>query len=216
MTDLDSLTIAARNRRRALDALSGEARSVVARAKALQSEISQLNDTADELERVTILFNSLGEERQNAAQEQIEGIVTRGLQMIFDESLSFHILQTTKAKAANVEFIVRTTLPDRVVDTGVMDSRGGGLAATIGFLLRITIMLLESGTRKENILILDETFAMVSEEYLEPLGQFLQEIRSKTGVQIIMVTHQKAFTEHADKVYQFTNVNGETKVQEDA
>lgn len=181
----------------------------------LQAEIDELNLTADELERVTTLFNSLGEERQNAAQDKIEGIVTSGLQMIFDETLSFHIIQSTKAKAATVEFVVRTTLPNTVVETGVLDARGGGLAAVIGFLLRLVVMLLEKGPNGDNILILDETFAMVSAEYLEPLGQFLREIVDKTGVQLLMVTHQPEFSEHADTVYRFSNQNGETKVEKD-
>lgn len=216
MPDLDELNVAVRNRRRKLDALSGEKASVTSRVALLQTQIDDLNATVDELDRVTALFNSLGEDRQNAAQDKIEGIVTQGLQMIFDETLSFHIIQSTKAKAASVEFVVRTTLPNSVVETGVLDARGGGLAAVIGFLLRLVVMLLDKGTREDNILVLDETFAMVSADYLEPLGQFLREIVDKTGVQIIMVTHQTEFAEHADTVYRFSNVNGETKVSKNA
>ncbi len=216
MTDLDSLNIEVRNRRRQLDALSGQKAVVLSRKEDLEREIASLNSTADELERVTVLFNSLGEDRQNEAQEKIEGIVTSGLQMIFDESLSFHISQSTKAKSAHVDFTVRTTLPGSVVETGVLDARGGGLSAVIGFLLRLVTMLLERGPREDNILVLDETFAHVSAEYLEPLGQFLREIRDKTGVQIIMVTHQPEFAEYADNVFRFTNENGQTKVSKDA
>lgn len=214
MPDLDSLTLAVRNRRRQLDALQGEQTSVLSRIDTLHKDIDALNELADELERVTTLFNSLGEDRQNAAQDKIEGIVTSGLQMIFDESLSFHIVQSTKAKAANVDFVVRTTLPNMVVETGVLDARGGGVASIIGFLLRLVVMLLERGPHADNILVLDETFAHVSDEYLEPLGQFLREIVDKTGVQIVMVTHQPSFAEHADSVYRFTNENGETKVSQ--
>lgn len=100
----------------------------------------------------------------------IEDLVTRGLQTIFDSTLSFHIIQSVRGKTANVDFIVRTTLPESVIETSVMDARGGGLAATIGFLLRLVVMLLRGGTKEENILILDETFAHVSAEYLAPLG----------------------------------------------
>jgi predicted nucleic acid-binding Zn-ribbon protein len=137
MNELDELTIAVRKRARDLDSLSGEARAVAQRGKDLQDEIGGLTTAISELERVAGLFNSLGEERQIKAQQNIEGIVTRGLQMIFDESLSFHILQSVKNKTAVVDFVVRTTLPDNsIVETGVLDARGGGLAATVGFLLR--------------------------------------------------------------------------------
>lgn len=218
MTDLDDLTIQVRNRRRALDAKSGEARSVLMRGKEIQQEIADLTTAINELERVSILFNSLGEERQMKAQDTIEGIVTNGLQMIFqDETLSFHIIQSVKAKTANVDFIIRTTLPGQVIETGVMDARGGGLAAVVGFLLRLTLMLLKDGTRQEKgVMVLDETFAHVSAEYLEPLGQFLREIVDKTGIQIIMVTHQPELGTFADAIYHFQTVDGKTQVTKNA
>lgn len=217
MSDLDALSVSVRNQRRVLDAKSGEARSVLMRGKELQVEVAELATAANELEKVTILFNSLGEEKQLKAQETIEGIVTKGLQMIFDETMSFHILQTTKAKSANVDFVVRTTLPGQTVDTSIMDGRGGGVAAVIGFLLRLVVMLLDSSSKQENILVLDESFAMVSAEYLQPLNEFIREIVDKTGIQILMVTHQNEFTEQADTVYRFShNAKGLTEVEKES
>jgi DNA repair exonuclease SbcCD ATPase subunit len=216
MTDLDTLTSRTQRRRRELDGLAGEARAVLTRGKEIQAEISDLTDYISDYERVTVLLNSLGEEKQLKAQTVIEDLVTRGLQTIFDSTLSFHIIQSVRGKTANVDFIVRTTLPESVIETSVMDARGGGLAATIGFLLRLVVMLLRGGTKEENILILDETFAHVSAEYLAPLGEFVREIVDKTNVQIVMVTHQPEFADYADKVYRFTTLDGKTQVQEDA
>lgn len=217
MTELTDLSIQVRNHRRVLDSRMGEARSVLTRGKEVQSEIAELSSAINELERVTILFNSLGEEKQIKAQETIEGIVTMGLQMIFqDETLSFHIIQSIKGKSANVDFMIRTTLPGQVIETGVIDARGGGLAAIVGFLLRLTVMLLKDGQRKDNLLVLDETFAHVSAEYLEPLGQFLREVIDKTGIQIIMVTHQPQLGEFADAIYNFHTEGGKTIVDKNA
>ena len=216
MTDLDTLTVRTRTRRRALDALGGEARATLLRAKEIASEIETLTETIQDLERVTILFNSMGEERQQEAQNTIEELVTRGLQTIFDDSLSFHIQQTTRGKSVIVDFIVRTTLANSVVDTPVLDARGGGLAATIGFLLRLVVLLLSKGTRGETLMVLDETFAHVSDDYLPGVGDFLREVVDKTGIQVLMVTHQEQFLEVADKVYRFSTVEGRTVVEERA
>ena len=215
MADLDSLTIRARQRRRQLDALQGEARATLLRGKELQGEVQDLSETVETLDRVTILLNSLGEDRQLKAQSIIEQLVTRGLQTIFDETLGFHIVQSVRGKTANVEFLVRTTLEGKTIETPVMEARGGGLAATIGFLLRLVVMLLDKGAKTENIMLLDETFAHVSAEYLDPLRQFLREVVDKTGVQIVLVTHQPEFAEDADVVYRFTAENGRTVVRED-
>lgn len=212
MSTIDELTQRAARRRRELDSRSGEAKVLVSRIRALRAETTELAAEAATLEQVTHLINSIAEDKQFKAQQDIEEMVTRGLQAIFDESLSFHIVQTSRGKTSIVEFLVRTTLPDAVVDTPVMDARGGGLAAVIGVLLRVVIMLLRGGTRQENLLVLDETFAMVSSEYLPVLGDFLRSIVADTGIQIVMVTHQDSFIEAADKVYRFSQTDGVTKV----
>lgn len=213
MSDLAELGGRLKARRRVLDAEAGEARSVLARGKSLQETISELEQEVVTLDKTSLLLNSIGEERQQAAQQVIEELVTRGLQTIFDSSLSFHIVQSMKAKVQTVDFYVRTTFSNgQMVDTPVMESRGGGVAATIGFLLRVVVMLLRGGTRQDNILILDETFAHVSEEYVPTVGAFLREIVDKTGVQIVMVTHQQEFVEHADRVFRFSQTNGKTEV----
>lgn len=215
MEVLEDLGTQIRARRAELDAAAVEQRVISERELSLAAEITSLQDEISTLEKSGIVLNSLGEQRQIKAQTVIEGLVTRGLQQIFDDTLSFHIIQTTKAKSASVEFLVRTTLADGgVVDTPVMDARGGGLAATIGFLLRVVILLLRNGKDLDNILILDETFAHVSAEYLDGVGEFLREIREKTGIQIVMVTHQPEFMEYADKVYRFTTSNGRTVVED--
>ena len=211
---LDTMVVRARQRRRVIDTLQGEARAVLTRGKDLSGEVSELTNLVEELDRVTILLNSLGEERQLAAQANIEELVTRGLRMIFDDTLSFHIVQTVRGKTAVVEFVVRTTLGNSVIETPVMDARGGGLAAVIGFLLRLVVMLMGQDTKAANLLVLDETFAHVSAEYLDTLGQFLREVVDRTGVQIVMVTHQPEFGQYADRVYHFTTENGKTQVSE--
>ena len=212
MTDL-AVSIAAR--RRELDILNGEARMILTRAKEVKEELDRLKEEVSLFERSGVLLNSIGEERQLKAQDTIEALVTRGLQQIFDDTLSFHIIQKVKANAASVEFVVRTALPDGgVVDTPVMDARGGGLAATIGFLLRVVILLLRGGNHGENILVIDESFSHVSAEYLPAVSEFLRELVEKTNLQVIMITHQTELTDAADTVYRFTSVDGKTIVEE--
>lgn len=214
MTDIETASLRVAANRRSLDQRLGEARAVLARGKDLEVEVARLTDEVADLERVSVLLNSLGEERQAAAQSTIEDLVTRGLQTIFDETLSFHIVASVKGKTSVVDFMVRSTLPTGTVDTPVMDARGGGLAATVGFLLRVVVLMLRTQGQGKQLLVLDETFAHVSDEYLEGVGNFLREIVDRSGVQIIMVTHQPEFVEHADKAFRFSAVNGKTKVSD--
>lgn len=210
---IDQLALRARHRRRALDERQGEARALLTRGKDLQAEIAELTEVVEDLDRVTLLLNSMGEDRQQKAQQTIEELVTRGLQTIFDDSLSFHILQTTRGKTVQVDFIVRTTIDGRSIDTSVMDARGGGLAATIGYLLRLVVILLTRGQREDSLIVLDESFAHVSAEYLPAVRDFVREVVDKTGVQHIVVTHQEELVEGADRVYRFSMKGSETNAE---
>lgn len=211
---LEQLALRARHRRRTLDERQGEARALLTRGKELQEEVAHLTELVEDLDRVTLLLNSMGEDRQQKAQQTIEELVTRGLQTIFDETLSFHIVQTTKGRSVQVDFVVRTTLQGRAIDTPVMDARGGGLAATIGYLLRLVIILLTRKPGEEPPpMVLDETFAHVSAEYLPAVRDFVREVVDKTGVQHIIVTHQEELVEGADRVHRFTMRDGETKAE---
>lgn len=216
MTDIAAVRARLKSAERELAADEGQERSLKVQLEELQKEAVSLTASLVNNDRATSLLNSIGEEKQLAAQDAIEQLVTRGLQTIFGEDLTFHIIQDVKAKRAEVSFVVRSHLSNgQVIETDIIDARGGGLAATVGFLLRLVVMLLKTDTRTDNVLVLDETFAHVSDEYLPALGEFLRKIVDKTGVQIIMVTHQPEFTEYADKVYRFTAKDGKTVVKEE-
>jgi ABC-type uncharacterized transport system YnjBCD ATPase subunit len=199
--------------RRIIDRQRGEAFALATQGKAVTAEIAELSQVVELHEKAAHVLTAIGEERQNAIQRQIESLVTQGLQSIFGDNLSFHLVPGVRAKAPVVDFRVRSHLNDgSVVETDVMDARGGGLAATVGFLLRLVILLL-SKHRQDTVIFLDETFAHVSAEYMPNLIEFLKDLVSRTGVQIVMVTHDESFLEAADVIYRFELVNGVTKVR---
>jgi len=193
-----------------IDREIGEARAVGKAGMAAQAREAELKALIEQHERVAQALIRVGEERQEHAQCQVEGLVTQGLQAIFEENLSFHVIQDVKAGQATVEFVIRSehVAGDEagihcdapvLVETPVMDARGGGMAAVTGFLLRLVVLLLTPGARR--ILFLDESFAMVSEEYREALGQFLREVCDKAGAQIVMITHDEVYSAFADTHY---------------
>jgi DNA repair exonuclease SbcCD ATPase subunit len=195
------LTLATRmrNAQRTVDQLTGEARAVAQAGLAAQQRIGVLTTAVELHERVNVLLTSLGEAEQEYAQRQIEELVTRGLQVVFDESLRFRVVQSVKASQANVDFMVVSSVGGQEIETPVMDARGGGLAAVVGFLLRLVILLRTPGARP--VLALDEPFAHVSEEYEPRLAEFLREVADKAGVQIYLVTHSRAYDDVADRRY---------------
>jgi ABC-type iron transport system FetAB ATPase subunit len=190
---------------------------IASNGKKLKEEIDLASRDVELYSKVAITLASIGESRQAAAQQMIEELVTRGLQGIFEnKDMEFQVMQTHRGKSPEVKFLIKSRgLNGRAVETDIMDARGGGLAAVVGFLLRLVVMLLDSKV-KEPILILDESFSHVSAEYERPLVQFILQLVEKTNAQIVLVTHHlvDAFMEVADRRYRTTLVDGVTKLEE--
>ncbi len=211
MTRLGDRLERLRRVRRNLDRETGQLTALATNGKRLQGEIETLTAQVEDYRHVAALLTTIGENRQADAQKVIETLVTQGLQTIFGDDLTFHLVPAVRANRPEIDFVVRSRIDNTTVDTPVLDARGGGLTAVVGCLLRIVVLLLSG--RRDTPLILDETFAHVSAEYEPRLGEFLRELVDKTGIQIIMVTHSEAFTDLADTRYRFHLVNGVTKVE---
>jgi predicted ATPase len=192
---------------------AGQAEEVARQGRAAQAEVRRLRHLAEVQEKTSILLTSIGEERQESARKQVEELVTRALQVIFDQNLSFHMVQSVRANRAEVDFVIRSTYGDDVVETSVMDARGGGMAAVVGFVLRLVVLLLTPGARR--FLALDESFSHVSASYEPRVAEFLREVADKAGVQLLLVTHSDAYSDLADTRYRLTlGADGCTQVEE--
>jgi DNA repair ATPase RecN len=213
--DLALLEGRARSQRSLLDRRLGEARAVAADGKACQQAVASLEGQLEVLEKAAGVLTAVSEERQEAAQRHLEGLVTRALQVVFGEELSFHLVQSVKAGRPEVDFVLRSTYGGDVIDTPVMDARGGGTAAVVGFVLRLVVLLLTPGARR--FLALDESFAHVSASYEPRVAEFLREVCDKAGVQVLLITHSTAYNDLADAKYRFSlGPDGVTVVEQDA
>lgn len=210
--ELAELTARLGRRRRTLDRLVGEARTVAAAGVAVTTEIAQLTDTVTLHERANAVLAGIGEQRQHTLQNQIETLVTRGLVTIFDDpDLSFHLIAGTRGKRADVTLVLRSRLGDTIVDTD-LDARAGGHRVVVAFLLRLVIAMLTHTGPGGPLLLLDESFAHVSAEYLPRVAGFIRELVDLTGAQVILVTHSPEFGDVADVTHRFTNTGGVTTV----
>lgn len=211
--DTDTLDRLAASRRQQLDRMAGEASQLARTGIEARDRAAVLLAALELHEQVSKVLTTIGEERQETAQHQVEELVTRALQTIFGENLSFHVVQSVKANRAEVDFVLRSKYGEQVIDTPVMDARGGGMAAVVGFVLRLVVLLLTPEARR--FLALDETFAHVSASYEPRVAEFLREVADKAGVQILLVTHSTAYGDLADARYRLVlGSDGVTKVHE--
>lgn len=207
LTEVETLLT---NAERRLERRIGEAKALAAQGTKAQDQAQAAEATVIACEEAVAFLNSFADERQEKVQAQIEELVTHGVQTIFGDDLTFHVVSEQKANRSEVSFTLRSSMGDQTVETPILDARGGGVAAVVGFLLRLIVTLLRE---ERPLLVLDETFAQLSAEFEPRLAEFLRELVDQTGVQLVMVTHSEAFSEHADKVYRFGQKNGVTTVE---
>lgn len=187
----------------------GEAKALAAQGVKAQNEAEELSATVISCEEAVAFLNSFADERQTEVQKKVESLVTHGVQTIFGNDMTFHVISEQKANRTEVSFSLRSMMGDEIVETPILDARGGGVAAVVGFLLRLIVTMLRDD---RPLLVMDETFAQLSSDYEPRLAEFMRELVDQTGVQILMVTHSEVYSEHADKVYRFGQKKGETTV----
>jgi len=72
-----------------------------------------------------------------------------------------------------------------------------------------------SELKVEGPLILDEPFKHISEHYIDRVAEFLKQVSSAFGRQIIMITHNRHLIEVADRWYKVSWNNGISSVEVD-
>jgi DNA repair exonuclease SbcCD ATPase subunit len=209
--DIETLSRAVNQASKSLEREIGEAKALAKRAKSDFAEAEEAEARADALEKVVGFLNSFADSRQAEVQSKVEALVTHGLQTVFDDSLSFHVVSETKARRVETRFVVRSKMGDEVVETSILDARGGGVAAVAGFLLRLIVLLLRPGVRP--FLVIDESFSQLSAEYEPRMADFLKELSEKTPVQMLLITHSSEFEAVADKLVRSSLQEGRTKLE---
>lgn len=155
----------------------------------LDSEVNVLTFTGTALQQ---LLNSVSVE----SMETVETLITYGLRSIFDDqTLAFRMDTDNKRGVQWME----PRLIQANVEAPILDAFGGGPATVVAFLLRLLVC---RRLGLAPVVLLDESFSMVSSTYVENVGKLLRELSEKLGFTILLVTHQPGFIEHAHHAYE--------------
>lgn len=168
----------------------------------------------DLLTKVILLFQKTATYAREQSKRQVEDLVTRCLQFIFETDIEFLIELSEKRSVPNAEFYVRSNYDEGYsIITKPELERGGGVVDIISIALRIAFIQLHKPVLQGPI-ILDEPGKHVSEDYIFNLGDFLSKSSSLFKRQIIMVTHNAHLAQICDKSYSVDIKNGVSCVEE--
>lgn len=168
----------------------------------------------DLLTKVILLFQKTATYAREQSKRQVEDLVTRCLQFIFETDIEFLIELSEKRSVPNADFYVRSNYDEGYsIITKPELERGGGVVDIISIALRIAFIQLHKPVLQGPI-ILDEPGKHVSEDYIFNLGDFLSKSSSLFKRQIIMVTHNAHLAQICDKSYSVDIKNGVSCVEE--
>lgn len=122
---------------------------------------------------------------QQQAHQKISHIVTAALRSVFqDDPYEFKI--EFDRKRGRTEAVLLFTRNG--VDVDPLTASGGGAINVAAFALRIACLMLHR-PRLSRLVVLDEPFTFVSEEYRGNVRSMLEGLAKEMDLQIIMVTH---------------------------
>lgn len=159
------------------------ARSTRKRERSALAEAETALADALEAQKVTQL---VAQTVQAQAHERISSIVTRCLTAIFDEPYQFKIIFEQKRGKTEARLVFLDG--DKELDP--LTASGGGVVDVAAFALRLSALLL-SRPKLRRVMVLDEPFRFVSQEYLERVGAMILELQKELGIQFIIVTHHQ-------------------------
>lgn len=189
---------------------------VISRYELLKEQHSKNVDTINTLasklessQKCLAFLNGFVEYTRNQIKGKIEDIVNSALKCVFvDKKLNFRIIPAITKRGVNYDLYIET---DGIV-TPLTDSKGGGVLDIVTLSIRIAFVRMFSNILRQTI-ILDEPFKNLDSERITPACQWLQVISKEFGVQFIIVSHITELIEGSNKVFQVTNINGDSEVK---
>lgn len=162
------------------------------------------------LESVMGILHNLEEYWHHSFEERLAALITRGLHTVFEEDMEFMIESKTQGDLSVLDFKLVQRRPDgSILTTDIMGAKGGGVVSVVGFLLRLIVVIAVRPSLRP-IIFVDESFAHLSREYVPNMARLLRQLVDETKVQIVMITHEPAFSDVADVLYSVRQSNGVT------
>ena len=121
---------------------------------------------------------------QQRAHNQIAGVVSKCLEIVFDEPYVFKIKFEQKRGRTEAQLVFER----EGLEVDPLTASGGGVVDVASFALRLSCLML-SKPKLRRVLIMDEPFKFVSEEYRENVKNMLEQLSHEMGIQLIFVTH---------------------------
>jgi len=199
----DTTTRAVKATQRRAAEITGYADRAKDEVTALSASVADLEERQKLLEEVGTVLTAMETAWRKGFEGALTSMVSRGLTLVLGEPTQLVIRSKQRGGTPSLEF----QLEQNGLEMDIMEAKGGTLVNLVDFLLRLAIVLAAQPPLRK-VLVLDEAFAHVSVEYVPALAGLLRQLCDETGVQFVLTTHDPAYTDAADVVYEVKQVRG--------
>lgn len=170
--------------RRKVDEHLAERRSAVAVVQEHWSNWTAAEDNIVDAANAQKIIQQVAQSVQQHAHKRISSVVSKCLELVFEEPYTFKIVFEQKRGKTQARLIFE----DDGKPLDPMDATGGGVVDVAAFALRLACLVLSQPPVRPFV-VLDEPFKFVSEGYRPRVKAMLDHLAEEMGIQFLMVTH---------------------------
>lgn len=140
--------------------------------------------TLDNIMQAQEIVQTITKGIQEEVHSQVASIVSQCLEIVFEEPYIFKILFEQKRNRTEARLVFERN----GLEVDPMSATGGGVVDVAAFALRLSCLMLHK-PKLNKVIILDEPFKFVSQNYQPNVKEMLETLSEKLGIQMIMITH---------------------------
>lgn len=190
-----------------LDSLISKVSNRIAVRDKLQSQLTDLTNKQKNTkiqkirkERALELVKDVALKTQGQLEYHLSDMVSTGLNTVFNTVYDFKVKFVIKRGKTECDLYF-----EKDGELAQPKFSGGGVMDVAAFCLRCAAWSMNKQYRP--VFVLDEPFKHLAVMHHDKAGKMVKILSNKLGLQIIMVTHSKEFTNHADKVFSVNRKN---------
>jgi DNA repair exonuclease SbcCD ATPase subunit len=176
-----------------------------------KSQFDSKLDLIDNLNKAQWTITEVQKITQEKFKNKIDSLVTMAIKSVYNRPFGFELIFERKRDKMECRPIIYEIV-NRVKEyyDDAEDELGGGIVDICSFALRVVLWTMEK-PRSRNIFILDEPGKNLGQ--LIPLfGQMLREVSHSLNFQLLIITHDDALIEQADKAWEVIHDGRESHV----
>jgi len=183
--------------RNRLEQQKGQRNQLMSHLRTLRGNLVSLRRDLHRHELAREVIREVGLKTQQQLQFHISDIASLALEAVFPDpyQLKVNFVQRRNKTECDLLFIRE----ENEIDP--LEASGLGVVDITSFSLRIAAWSMLH-PRIRNVIILDEPFRFVSENYQERASTMIKEVSDKLGIQFIINTHVETLATSADRVFE--------------